>query len=105
MRILRCLRAPVGGLFRHVLDLAEEQATHGHDVGILAASTTEDRLTSAKFAAIAEKLRLGIARIPISRQPGLTPVVRLAEWKIRPALAIRSAWSWALVFSSAERAS
>ena len=72
MRILHCLRAPVGGLFRHVLDLAEEQATHGHDVGILAASTTEDRLTSAKFAAIAEKLRLGIARIPISRQPGLS---------------------------------
>ena len=51
---------------------ATEQATHGHDVGILAASTTEDRLTSAKFAAIAEKLRLGIARIPISRQPGLS---------------------------------
>ena len=72
MRILRCLRAPVGGLFRHVLDLAEEQATHGHDVGLLAASTTEDRLTSAKFAAIAKKLRLGIARIPISRQPGLS---------------------------------
>jgi len=72
MRILHCLRAPVGGLFRHVLDLAEEQAAHGHDVGILAASTTEDRLTSAKFAAIAPKLRLGIARIPINRQPGLS---------------------------------
>ena len=72
MRILHCLRAPVGGLFRHVLDLAEEQAAHGHDVGILAASTAEDRLTSAKFAAIAPKLRLGIARIPINRQPGLS---------------------------------
>jgi glycosyltransferase involved in cell wall biosynthesis len=72
MRILHCLRAPVGGLFRHVLDLAEEQATRGHDVGILAASTSEDRLTSAKFAAIAAKLRLGIARVPINRQPGLS---------------------------------
>jgi glycosyltransferase involved in cell wall biosynthesis len=72
MRILHCLRAPVGGLFRHVLDLAEEQAAHGHDVGILAASTAEDRLTSAKFAAIAAKLSLGIARIPINRQPGLS---------------------------------
>ncbi len=39
MRILHCLRAPVGGLFRHVLDLAEEQAKRGHDVGILADST------------------------------------------------------------------
>ena len=70
MRILHCLRAPVGGLFRHVLDLAEEQAWRGHDVGIIADSTAEDRLTTAKFAAIAPKLTLGIARIPISRQPG-----------------------------------
>lgn len=71
MRILHCLRAPVGGLFRHVLDLAEEQANRGHDVGILADSNAEDRLTSSKFAAIAPKLTLGIARIPMHRQPGL----------------------------------
>jgi len=44
MRILHCLRAPVGGLFRHVLDLAEEQAKRGHDVGIIADSGAEDRL-------------------------------------------------------------
>jgi glycosyltransferase involved in cell wall biosynthesis len=71
MRILHCLRAPVGGLFRHVLDLAEEQANRGHDVGILADSNTEDRLTSSKFAEIAPKLTLGVARIPMRRQPGL----------------------------------
>ena len=71
MRILHCLRAPVGGLFRHVLDLAEEQANRGHDVGILADSNAEDRLTSSKFAAIAPKLTLGVARIPMRRQPGL----------------------------------
>ena len=71
MRILHCLRAPVGGLFRHVLDLAEEQARRGHDVGIIADSTAGDRLTVAKFAAITPKLTLGIARIPIGRRPGL----------------------------------
>jgi len=71
MRILHCLRAPVGGLFRHVLDLAEEQANRGHDVGILADSNSEDRLTPAKFAAVAPKMTLGIARIPMRRQPGL----------------------------------
>jgi glycosyltransferase involved in cell wall biosynthesis len=71
MRILHCLRAPVGGLFRHVLDLAEEQANRGHDVGILADSNAEDRLTSSKFAAIAPKLTLGVARVPMRRQPGL----------------------------------
>jgi glycosyltransferase involved in cell wall biosynthesis len=71
MRILHCLRAPVGGLFRHVLDLAEEQANRGHDVGILTDSNAEDRLTSAKFAAVAPKMTLGIARVPMRRQPGL----------------------------------
>lgn len=70
MRILHCLRAPVGGLFRHVLDLAEEQANRGHDVGIIADSNAEDRLTPQKFAAIAPKLTLGIERVPMLRQPG-----------------------------------
>lgn len=71
MRILHCLRAPVGGLFRHVLDLSEEQANRGHDVGILAGNTAEDRLTSGRFAALAPKLTLGISRIPMKRMPGL----------------------------------
>lgn len=71
MRILHCLRAPVGGLFRHVLDLAGEQAARGHDVGIFADSNAEDALTGAKFAMLAPCLTLGIARAPMSRQPGL----------------------------------
>jgi glycosyltransferase involved in cell wall biosynthesis len=71
MRILHCLRAPVGGLFRHVLDLAGEQARSGHAVGILADSNAEDRLTAVKFASIAPLLQLGIQRAPMSRQPGL----------------------------------
>ena len=71
MRILHCLRAPVGGLFRHVLDLAAEQAARGHEVGILADSNAEDRLTNGKFAALAPALKLGIHRIPMGRQPGL----------------------------------
>jgi glycosyltransferase involved in cell wall biosynthesis len=71
MRIVHCLRAPVGGLFRHVLDLAAEQARRGHAVGILADSNAEDRLTEPKFAAIRPLLELGVARIPMSRKPGI----------------------------------
>ncbi|MEZ5900092.1 MAG: glycosyltransferase family 4 protein [Hyphomicrobiaceae bacterium] len=71
MRILHCLRAPIGGLFRHVLDLAGEQARRGHDVGLLTDSTVQNALTSVQFAEIAPLLTLGVARIPISRQPGL----------------------------------
>src|SRR5262245_61233714 len=35
LRILHVLRAPVGGLFRHVCDLAEEQTKMGHQVGVI----------------------------------------------------------------------
>lgn len=70
-RILHCLRAPVGGLFRHVLDLAEEQAARGHDVGIIADATTGNALTAAKLAAIAPRLSLGVTLVPMRRQPGL----------------------------------
>src|SRR5206468_12274690 len=41
LAILHVLRAPVGGLFRHVLDLAEGQVARGHRVGIVAASTAQ----------------------------------------------------------------
>ncbi len=65
------MRAPVGGLFRHVLDLAAEQAAQGHEVGILADATACDALTDARFAAIEDKLALGLKRIAMSRRPGL----------------------------------
>lgn len=71
LRILHCLRAPVGGLFRHVLDLSAEQAAHGHDVGLVLDSTTGDRLTEQRLSRVAPRLTLGVARIPMSRLPGL----------------------------------
>lgn len=74
MRILHCLRAPVGGLFRHVLDLAGEQARRGHEVGILADSTSKNALTDRLFSNIEPQLALGIIELPMSRQPGLGDV-------------------------------
>lgn len=71
LRILQCLRAPVGGLFRHVLDLAEAQVAQGHAVGILADQRTSDALTLAKLEAIRPKLALGLHLVPMSRNPGL----------------------------------
>lgn len=71
LRILHVMRAPVGGLFRHVLDLAGEQARRGHEVGIVADSTSADALTLQRLSDIAPKLRLGLSLIPMSRKPGL----------------------------------
>jgi glycosyltransferase involved in cell wall biosynthesis len=71
LRILHCMRAPVGGLFRHVLDLAGEQARLGHDVGIVADSTASDRLTTLRFDAIKPHLSLGLTLLAIDRKPGI----------------------------------
>ncbi|WP_244534695.1 glycosyltransferase family 4 protein [Hyphomicrobium sp. CS1GBMeth3] len=77
LRILHVMRAPVGGLFRHVLDLAGEQARRGHSVGIIADSTSADALTVKRLSKIAPKLRLGLSLIPMSRQPGLGDLAAL----------------------------
>ena len=34
LRIVHVFRAPLGGLFRHVVDLAAEQSARGHDIGM-----------------------------------------------------------------------
>ncbi|MGY3649921.1 hypothetical protein ACVWW2_005212 [Bradyrhizobium sp. LM4.3] len=40
LRILHAVRAPVGGIFRHILDVANGQVDRGHHVGILADNLT-----------------------------------------------------------------
>ena len=71
IRILHCLRAPVGGLFRHVLDLSEEQAALGHDVGIVMDASSSDPVSERRLAAILPRLSIGVFRIPMGRLPGL----------------------------------
>lgn len=72
LRILHCLRAPVGGLFRHVRDLARAQAARGHTVGIVCDSTTGGEAAEAALAALEPVCRLGVSRLPIGRLPGLS---------------------------------
>jgi glycosyltransferase involved in cell wall biosynthesis len=67
LKILHVLRAPVGGLFRHVVDLAGGQAARGHAVGIIADSNTGGARADAALAALAPRLALGITRLPMSR--------------------------------------
>jgi glycosyltransferase involved in cell wall biosynthesis len=70
LRIIHCFRAPVGGLFRHVLDLSGEQAARGHDVGYIIDSSVADSLTEDRLAKAAGHLKLGITRVPMGRLPG-----------------------------------
>jgi glycosyltransferase involved in cell wall biosynthesis len=70
LRIVHCFRSPVGGIFRHVRDLADAQIASGHEVGVVCDSTTggdyEDRL----FDDMRDKLALGVHRTPMQRHLG-----------------------------------
>src|ERR1700710_1959764 len=75
LRILHAVRAPVGGIFRHILDLANGQADRGHQVGIIADSLTGGERAEAALAEIAPRLKLGVHRLAIRREPLPTDVL------------------------------
>ena len=75
LRILHCFRSPVGGIFRHVRDLAKAQAAAGHMVGIVCDSTTGGAHEARLFETIAPSLALGIHRTPIHRHVGAGDIV------------------------------
>jgi glycosyltransferase involved in cell wall biosynthesis len=69
LRILHAVRAPVGGIIRHILDLANGQAERGHEVGIVADSLTGGPRADSVLSEIAPRLSLGIHRMAIHREP------------------------------------
>lgn len=74
LRILHVMRAPVGGLFRHVSDLALEQTARGHAVGIVADKTTGGEKAEVALTALSSKLAFGVSRIPMSRHAGMSDI-------------------------------
>jgi len=75
LRVLHVLRAPLGGLFRHVVDLAREQAARGHAVGLVADSLTGGDRANDELSALAPKLKLGVTRVPMRRNPHWTDLL------------------------------
>jgi len=69
LRILHAVRAPVGGIFRHILDLANGQVDRGHHVGILADGLTGGERADKALAVLAPRLKLGVHRLAIRREP------------------------------------
>lgn len=84
-RILHVFRAPVGGLFRHVVDLTRLQAAAGHAVGLVCDATTGGARAAQMLEALAPQLALGVLRVPMRRNPdpsdlaALRAVARRAE--------------------------
>jgi glycosyltransferase involved in cell wall biosynthesis len=67
LRILHVFRAPLGGLFRHVLDVARGQIARGHEVGIFCDSSTGGARADETLEALRSDLALGLTRVPMRR--------------------------------------
>jgi glycosyltransferase involved in cell wall biosynthesis len=68
LKILHILRAPLGGLFRHVIDLVQGQAQRGHRVGLFLDSTTGGARAETVLGDLAPHLALGFERVAIPRE-------------------------------------
>ena len=85
LKIVHMLRAPLGGLFRHVVDVTRGQVERGHRVGLIVDSTTGGANAEATLAELAPRLALGILRVPITRE--LNPRDFRALWTISKRIA------------------
>lgn len=79
LRILHVLRAPLGGLFRHVIDLTREQIARGHAVGLVTNSLTGGARAAALLAELEPSLALGLLRLPMPRELHLLDVSAAAR--------------------------
>ena len=70
IRILHCFRAPVGGLFRHVRDLAAAQSQLGHRVGLVCDARTGGDAAAKALTQLRDRYGIGIRRVPMSRGLG-----------------------------------
>ncbi|MGD0332905.1 MAG: glycosyltransferase family 4 protein [Xanthobacteraceae bacterium] len=68
LKILHILRAPLGGLFRHVVDVASGQSARGHRVGLIVDSTTGGARADAVLAELLPHLALGVQRVAMTRE-------------------------------------
>ena len=80
LKILHILRAPLGGLFRHVVDVTQGQIERGHRVGLIVDSMTGGARADAILAELAPRLALGVERVPITRE--LNPRDVYVLWRI-----------------------
>src|SRR5688500_11349914 len=70
LTIVHVVRSPVGGIYRHIADLALEQTRAGHTVGLICDSLTGGALEEERVAALAAQLKLGAVRLPMRRSIG-----------------------------------
>lgn len=83
LSILHVLRTPVGGLFRHVLDLTRGQVARGHRVGLVMDADSGGPQADAALRELAPSLALGLSRQSMRRAPGLSDFAALMHVRRR----------------------
>ncbi|MFT4098101.1 MAG: glycosyltransferase family 4 protein [Rhodoblastus sp.] len=79
LKIVHVLRAPLGGLFRHVVDLTREQVERGHRVGLIVDSSTGGARADEVLGELAPRLALGVLRAPMHRLPHATDLAAVSR--------------------------
>ncbi|QKV18326.1 glycosyltransferase family 4 protein [Oricola thermophila] len=79
LRIIHVLRAPMGGLFRHVRDLAEAHAAEGHMVGVICDVPGTTGYNEEMAAGLASSLPLGLHRVGMRREIGIRDLAGAGE--------------------------
>ena len=79
INIIHVLRAPVGGLFRHVADLAAMQAARGLGIGIVYDRSTVSPAALERLAELAPVASLGLLPIDMSREISFRDVTGYLE--------------------------
>jgi glycosyltransferase involved in cell wall biosynthesis len=75
LKIVHVVRSPIGGIFRHIVDLVDAQTKAGHEVGIICDSLTGGRFEDEVISSIGSRLALGATRFPMRRSVSLSDFV------------------------------
>lgn len=77
LNIIHLVRAPIGGIFRHLADLATAQAGQGHQVGIICDSLTGGPFEDDYVERLRAILPLGVTRLEMPRAVGLADIAAM----------------------------
>ncbi len=67
LRIVHIVRSPIGGIFRHISDLARAQSAKGHEVGVICDDNTGGDFEAKAIEELTPYLKLGVKRFSMRR--------------------------------------
>ncbi|WP_306260741.1 glycosyltransferase family 4 protein [Pararhizobium sp. IMCC21322] len=81
LTIIHLVRSPIGGIFRHLADLAVAQAEQGHRVGIICDEVTGGPFEATHIERLRPLLPLGVRRLRMPRAVGPSDIAAFLRVK------------------------